>query len=80
MKIEDLKQLKTKLENAKTKRAKAEWSLEESKNKLKNEFGCETIEEAVKKLNQMQSEIDADEQKLEDMLNEIQKLVDWDSI
>ena len=65
MKIEDFTELREKIEAAKVKKSKAEGALEEFMNRLKEEFGCSTIEEAKKKLGKIQAEIDADEEKAE---------------
>jgi len=80
MEIADFKELKEKIEAAKVKKSRAEGSREESMNRLQKEFGCKSLEEAEKKLAVLQSEIDADEKKLEEMMVEIEACVDWSKL
>lgn len=80
MQISDFEELKKKIENAKTRKAKAEGALEQAMTRLKDEFGCSTVEAAEEKLKQLQTEIDNDEIKLDSMLRSLDNSIDWNSL
>lgn len=80
MQISDFEGLKKKIEDAKTRKAKAEGALEQAMTRLKDEFGCSTIDEAEEKLKQLQTEIDNDEIKLDSMLKSLDNSIDWNSL
>jgi hypothetical protein len=80
MEISDFTALKAKIENAKTKRARAEGAMAEGLKRLKSEFQCDSLEDADKKLDALQKEIDADEVKLADMLKEIEGAINWNEL
>jgi pheromone shutdown protein TraB len=50
--------LKQKAERSKQVQAEATGALKELKRRLKKEFGVETVEEAIEKLRQMQTELE----------------------
>ena len=54
--IEEYQKLKKKSENAKADVARAEGALEQQMQKLKEEFDCETIEEAQKMLRNLEKQ------------------------
>jgi len=80
MNISDFESLKKKIEESKTKKARLEGSLEEAMSRLKKEFGHDTVEEAEARLVELQKEIDADEMKLADILEKIDKAVWWEKL
>ena len=80
MNIDDFKKLKDKLEAAKQKKAKAEGFIEATLKKLKEEFGCSSLEEAEKKLESLNAQIEKEEKQLDKLLDKIDKAVEWDKI
>lgn len=80
MEISDFTALKAKIEDAKTRRARSEGAFQEGLKRLKSEFQCDSLEDADKKLQSLQKEIDADEVKLADMLKEIESSVKWEEL
>jgi len=80
MEIADFKKKREQIEEAKTKKARAEGSLAESMSRLKKEYGLDNLSAAEKELAKLQSEIDADEKKLEEMMVEIEGAIEWDKL
>jgi len=77
MKIEEFNELRKKIEDAKTRKARAEGSLSEVVARLKREFGCVDVNAAEAKLKTLQFEIESDEVKLSTMLNELEGVTEW---
>ena len=80
MKIADFEKLKEKIEESKAKRARAEGALEQAMERLKKEFGCSTVEEAEAKIEALNKELDKDEADLAELLDIIEKAVDWNRL
>jgi SOS-response transcriptional repressor LexA len=55
MDLREFEQIKAKVEKTKKELAKAEGVLSEHMRRLKDEFGCSSVEEAEKKLEQLQN-------------------------
>lgn len=62
--IEFLKDLKTRIDNAKESKARLEGSLETLHNTLKKEFGVDTIEDGIKLLSEMEEKMATKEKRL----------------
>lgn len=80
MEIAEFDGLRKKIEDAKTKRARAEGSLSEALARLKKEFNCSDVTEAEARLKTIQFEIDADEAKLSTMLKELDGVTEWSKL
>jgi hypothetical protein len=80
MEVGDFSKIKEKIRLAETKKIKAEGSLEEALRHLKEEFGCNNIEEAEKKILEIQADIDKGEEDLDVLLERIERLADWENL
>lgn len=77
--IEYLTKLKEKIEEAKESKARLEGSLDTLMNKLKNDFGYDTIEEAQEALKKLEETLSKRKERLQKAINNIkQKLGDID--
>jgi ribosome-binding ATPase YchF (GTP1/OBG family) len=80
MKIEDLKELKEKLKKEKEKKIKTEGYIEATLKSLKDEYGCNSVEEAEQKLQELNTQIEKEEKQLDKLLDKIQKATDWSKL
>ena len=80
MNVKDFEALKQKLEKAKENKIRLEGNLEQIMGRLKSEFGIASIEEADKYQKKMEDELAIDEERLEESINEINNIVDWNNI
>ena len=80
MEIKDFEKLKKDIEEAKSKRSRIEGVLEQDMKRLKDEYKCNSIEEAEKKLDELNKEIDEGEIALYDLMKQIEELAQWDKI
>lgn len=80
MEASEFKELREKIEAAKSKKSRAEGSLEESMNRLKKEYGCNSVEEALELCDKIGKEIDEDEKSLASVKEEIKTSVNWDAL
>ena len=80
MKIEQLEELKKKIDSAKNKKARAEGTLDGIKKRLKEEFGVSTLKEAQEKLSTLEADIEKDESRLKELLEELDGVTDWESL
>lgn len=71
-----LDELLEKLAEAKEARAKAQGALEPLMKTLKEDFGCETLEEAEKKLKELGDSIKKMETSFEEKLEEAESLIE----
>ena len=69
---QQLLRLKTKVEEAKTKQAKAKGALEQILNQIKKEFDCKTLKEAETLLKELKAKETKAKQKYEKALGEFQ--------
>jgi predicted nucleic acid-binding Zn-ribbon protein len=76
--IEEYNELKRKVELAKERADKASGALEQAMTRLKTEFKCNNIEEAEKKLKQLQNEVKKSKENFERFLNGFKKR--WEKI
>lgn len=74
MEITELLKIKERIEKGKSKLSEAKGELKSYEDRLKNEYSCETVEEAQSKLKKLQKEIqdinDKINQKTEDLKEE----------
>lgn len=80
MKVEDFENLKSKIEELKNKKSRAEGALEQVKDQLKKDFGVNDLKEASLLLEKIDKEIKSDQSKLDELLEEIENITDWDKI
>lgn len=73
-------EIKTKIEESKKQKARAEGSLGEIKTRLKEEFGVEDIEAAEVKLEELEASIKKDEEKVGVLMDRLEDLTDWDAV
>ena len=76
----ELKEVVEKMEYAKEKRARAKGSLDREMDELENKFKIKSIEEAKKKLIELNKKMENDEKRLSSILKEINDSADWDAI
>lgn len=77
MDIREFESIKQKIELLKTKKAKAEGSMESIKQSWTDTYGFSTIEEASKKLEELKSEQDRNEREVSDLYKELNSLTNW---
>jgi hypothetical protein len=80
MNVDQLEIIKEKIEKAKQQKAKAEGALEKILDQWKEEYGCASIEEAQQKHDEISSCIEKEEERLNSLLNELEKITDWGSV
>lgn len=73
----DLGRLKKGIDEAKTDSAKLEGRKQEQLNQLKTEFNLDTIEEAEKKLEELNKQLDAKKADIENEYKKLKEEYDW---
>jgi len=73
---QDLLALKKKIEQAKTDHARAEGALEETKKRLKDEFGFSTLEEIDAEIKRIDAEIQRAEGELQEKVRDLKEKYD----
>jgi len=71
--IKDLEAKKKLIASAKEEKAKADGAREPLMEQLKDEFGCETLEEAQAELKKMEASMEVLEEEIEEGLEELNK-------
>lgn len=74
--IDKLVKLKKEIDQAKLDKANAEGALDQCLTRLKEEFGCKTIEAAQKKLNGMKERQEELAEEIEEALKELEEEFD----
>lgn len=80
MNVEDFEKLKDKLEESKIALNRAEGVRSQLYTKLKEEFNCETLEQAKMELDRFEQEIKEEELKLDEMNKNLEAIIDWDKL
>lgn len=80
MRVEDFKRLKEQIASAKEKKIKLEVQLEQITSDLKKDFGVKSLKEAEELYEKMDKEIEADQEKLQGYLDEIEGMTNWDEL
>jgi hypothetical protein len=80
MEVKEFQELRDKIKVVEDKTAKAEGALDQIKIQLKKDFGLETLEKIESEITKINKEIDADEDKLDLILEEIENATDWNKI
>lgn len=75
---QQLIQLKDRITQANTEKARHEGQLQTLQDRLKDEFNCLSMEDAQKLLENLEYEIQEKEQKLSDGVNELETKYDWE--
>lgn len=80
MDIKKFEELKNKLTAAKTKKDRAEGSLEQIKVQLKKDFGLNSIEEAEEKERSLKLEIEKGEMQIAELFKQLESVTDWENL
>lgn len=72
-KLQELADLKSRLEHKRQEGDQASGALKQLMKQLKDEFGCDTLEEAEKKLAEMQADVAKKERKFDKKLDQFNK-------
>ena len=75
---EDFKKAKDKIEQLKEKKAKAKGSMDNIEKSWKDEYEIHSIDEATKRSEELQKEIDSGEEKLEKLMTKINDVVHFE--
>jgi len=75
--LDDLNQIKKKIEEAKREKAKYEGRLDELMKRLKEEFGIKSVQQARKKLTILEKKVDSLEEEIESRLQELKTKCNW---
>lgn len=72
--------MKAEIETAKNESSKLEGQIETLQNNLKNDYGCDDIEQAETKMESMGTEIDKLNNELETGVKELEEKHDWKTV
>ena len=78
--VADLDRIHDKIEAAKTRKSKAMGAMEKIEEGWKRDLGVNTVEEAREKLEEMQRETKTQQQRLDDILQQLEDAADWDTL
>jgi len=78
--IDQIEEIKRKIDLLKEKKAKAEGAMENIRRRWKEEYGCENEEDVKKKLAALEEEIAEGERRLSVLLTKIEQAYDWSSV
>lgn len=73
-----LQQMKEKIDEAKTQKAKYEGELDSIKRRLKSEFSLDSVEDAEKKVEELESEIAEQKKTFDSKMDALQNDYNWD--
>jgi len=76
--VREYEQLKAKVEKLQREADKAEGVHAEQMRRLRQDFNCKTLEDAVAKQNDLEKKLQAEEKKLQKMTDKFEK--DWGSV
>ena len=76
MEVEKLQELKTKIDEAKKQRDRANWEIEQIEAQWKEKYGCNNLSEVNIKLKELQDEEEALEKELVEVSTEIEKVLE----
>lgn len=76
MNADELKEVKQKIEQAKAEKAKAEGAMEAILKRWKDEFGCDSIDDAMGRIQELRETIRTLIEKYEKYMEELRKLID----
>jgi len=79
MNTKEFEEIKEKLSDAKSKKDKAQWTIDESLKKLK-ELGIESIEKAKEVLEELNTNIEKNNKRIDSFFAELESTADWDSL
>ncbi len=80
MTVQDLENIKDKIETAKETRDKAKGAKDRIELQLKNDFEITDIHTADEKAEEMKSSIEQNEKKRDKFTEQLQDLADWESV
>jgi predicted nucleic acid-binding Zn-ribbon protein len=77
MNIKDFESIKSKIEILKQKKAKAEGAIETISAEWKKTYGFESVQDAEKKYNELEDELETVEKKIATIYEELTGLTNW---
>ena len=80
MELSDLTRIKKIIADAETRKARAEGVIEKIEAQWKADFGVTTLAEAEAKLAELVKAKEAQEDRLEELLDQLEKAADWDEL
>ena len=80
MDIKTFESIKTKIENLKEKKIRAEANIDSIEATWKKEYNISSLEEAKKLLEDTQNEISENEREVENLYTELVSLTDWEQV
>ena len=78
--VQELEEIKEKIESKKTERDKAKGTIEKIEGDWKEEFNFSTVEEAQEKAKQLQSDIDKTNERLEKLTIKLERVTNWEEL
>jgi 2-iminoacetate synthase ThiH len=79
MNTKEFEEIKEKLSEAKSKKDKAQWTIDESLKKLK-ELGIDSIEKAKEVLEELNTNIEKNNKRIDSFFTELESTAEWDSL
>ena len=80
MTTKEFEVIKQKLEKIKESKARAEGALEKLKQQLKKDFEVDTVEAANLLLEDLESKIEKDDERLDTLSDELHNIIDWENV
>jgi predicted RNase H-like nuclease (RuvC/YqgF family) len=80
MKVEDVVEIKAKIEKLKAQKNKAEGAIENIRKRWKIEYGCNSEEEVKAKIKELDESIKENEKRVTFLLEKVEKAYDWDEV
>lgn len=78
MTIDEVKEIRRKIQKAQEARTKAEGAIEQLKAQLKKDYGIDSVEEAEAEIAQKKKALAINETRLEELLEKLENLTDWE--
>jgi chromosome segregation ATPase len=80
VKVEELEDIKEKIDELKSKKTKSQGALEQLLSQLKEEFGVTTVEAAQEKQDKLSQDIERDKTRRDSLLKELEEITDWEDL
>jgi hypothetical protein len=80
MKVEDVVEIKAKIEKLKVQKNKAEGAIENIRKRWKTEYGCNSEAEVKAKIKELDESIKENEKRVVFLLDKVEKAYDWDEV
>lgn len=80
MSVKEVERIKELISKAELENAKIQGTIESIESEWKDDYGVETVEQAVEKLNELEEEKKSSDLRLDKLKNELESSYDWDDL